>query len=82
MDDDIDTSNEWLLGDEVETQPNLMFDGDDLSWLDVDIASGAAQPTINTRSQAKKATTPAPIGLHHIHLLHLGLSLKQKLWQW
>ncbi|MCI31339.1 F-box protein, partial [Trifolium medium] len=38
MDDDIDTSNEWLLGDEGEAQPDLVFDGDDLSWLDVDIA--------------------------------------------
>jgi hypothetical protein len=61
MDDDID-GNEWLLGDEVEAQaqPDLVFDGDDLSWLDVDLASGVAEPTINTRSQAKTATTPAP----------------------
>ncbi|KAK2429465.1 hypothetical protein QL285_027902 [Trifolium repens] len=61
MDDDID-GNEWLLGDEVEAQaqPDLVFDDDDLSWLDVDLASGAAEPTINTRSQAKTATTPAP----------------------
>ncbi|WJX29351.1 hypothetical protein P8452_18003 [Trifolium repens] len=61
MDDDID-GNEWLLGDEVEAQAqsDLVFDGDDLSWLDVDLASGAAEPTINTRSQARTATTPAP----------------------
>jgi hypothetical protein len=59
LDDDID-GNEWLLGDEVEAPSDLVFDGDDLSWLDVDIASGAAEPTINTRSQANSATTPAP----------------------
>ncbi|MCI96209.1 hypothetical protein A2U01_0117509, partial [Trifolium medium] len=44
--------------------PDLVFDGDDLSWLDVDIASGDVEPTINTRRQValqqKKATTPAP----------------------
>ncbi|PNY14079.1 hypothetical protein L195_g010751, partial [Trifolium pratense] len=64
LDNEIDSSNEWLLGDEVEAQPDLVFDGDDLSWLDVDIASGAAKPTINTRKQValqqKKAATPAP----------------------
>ncbi|MCI92483.1 hypothetical protein A2U01_0113779, partial [Trifolium medium] len=45
-------------------QPDLVFDGDDLSWLDVDIASGIAEPTINTRrSQAtlqKKAVAHRP----------------------
>lgn len=66
MDDDFDTNNLWLLGGEDEAQPDnddMVFDGDDLSWLDVEIASGAAEPTINTRSQAtlqKKAPLPPP----------------------
>ncbi|XP_058755022.1 uncharacterized protein LOC131628172 [Vicia villosa] len=65
MEDDIDTTNLWLLGGEDEVQPDddMVFDGDDLSWLDVEIASGAVEPIINTRSQAalqKKATTAAP----------------------
>lgn len=66
MDDDIDTNNLWLLGGEGEAQPDnddMVFDGDDLSWLDVEIASGVAEPTINNRRQAtlqKKATAPPP----------------------
>ncbi|XP_050896545.1 uncharacterized protein LOC127103323 [Lathyrus oleraceus] len=66
MDDDIDTNNLWLLGGEGEAQldnDDMVFDGDDLSWLDVEIASGVAEPTINTRSQTtlqKKAIAPPP----------------------
>ncbi|KAI5413076.1 hypothetical protein KIW84_057630 [Lathyrus oleraceus] len=45
-----------------ETQPNLVFDGEDLSWLDVDIASGVAQPISNTRRKASlhKEVQPTP----------------------
>jgi hypothetical protein len=67
MDDDFDTHNLWLLGGEdeakLELENDMVFDGDDLSWLDVEAASGAAEPLVNTRSQAalqKKATAPPP----------------------
>ncbi|KAI5386093.1 hypothetical protein KIW84_072604 [Lathyrus oleraceus] len=55
-----------VVGGEDEAQPDnddMVFDGDDLSWLDVEVASGVAEPTINTRSQAtlqKKAVAPPP----------------------
>ncbi|XP_058768459.1 uncharacterized protein LOC131642205 [Vicia villosa] len=67
LEDDFDTHNLWLLGGEDEAQPkpdnDMVFDGEDLSWLDVEIASGAAEPAINTRSQAtlqKNAAAPPP----------------------
>lgn len=50
--DGIDTNSELLLGDELvkgETQSYLIFDGDDLSWLDVNIASGVAEPILYTK---------------------------------
>jgi hypothetical protein len=40
------------LGDEVEAQPDLVFPCD-FYWVDVNIASGVVEPTINTRSQTK-----------------------------
>jgi hypothetical protein len=78
--DDIDTSKEWLMGDEDsegQAQHDLVFDDDDFSWLDVEIAIGAAEPIINTRSQAafQKAAAPPP----NFHL-HLDLGQKQKEW--
>ncbi|XP_058767680.1 uncharacterized protein LOC131641396 [Vicia villosa] len=67
MEDDFDTRSLWLSGGEDETQPepdnDMVFDGEDLSWLDVEIASGAAEPAINTMSQAalqKNAAAPPP----------------------
>lgn len=66
MDDNIDINNLWLLEGKDEAQPDnddMVFDGDDLSWLDIEIASGVVELTINTRSQAvmqKKATAPPP----------------------
>jgi hypothetical protein len=61
----VDTSKEWLMGDEDsegQAQHDLVFDDDDFSWLDVEIAIGAAEPIINTRSQAafQKAAAPPP----------------------
>ncbi|XP_058775668.1 uncharacterized protein LOC131649941 [Vicia villosa] len=67
LEDDFDTHNLWLLGGEDEAQPepdnDMVFDGEDFSWLDVEIASGAAEPAINTRSQAtlqKNVAAPPP----------------------
>ncbi|XP_024632201.1 uncharacterized protein [Medicago truncatula] len=56
MDDpEINVGREWLLGDEVrvrEGQSEVVYDDDDLGLLDVEEASGAAEPIFNTRSQA------------------------------
>ncbi|RZB52142.1 hypothetical protein D0Y65_048538 [Glycine soja] len=63
---DIDNSNEWLLGElEGEEAGNdLVFDDDDdLNWLDVAEATGTGEPLQNTRSQTqinKAAAAPAP----------------------
>ena len=62
---DIDDSNEWLLGElEGEEAGNdLVFDDDDLNWLDVAEATGAGEPLQNTRSQThinKAAAALAP----------------------
>jgi hypothetical protein len=66
MDDlEINAGSEWLLGDEVHVrdgQSEVVYDDDDdLGWLDVEEATGAAEPLFNTRSQAalQKATTVA-----------------------
>ncbi|XP_025984520.1 uncharacterized protein [Glycine max] len=50
---DINDNNEWLLGElEGEEAGNdLVFDDDDLNWLDVAEATGAGEPLQNTRSQ-------------------------------
>lgn len=57
MDDpEINAGSLWLLGDEVRVrdgQSDVVFDDDDLNWLDVEEASGAAEPLFNTRSQAE-----------------------------
>jgi hypothetical protein len=43
--DDINGSSEWLLGDECRGgEGDVVYDDDDLGWLDVEIASGAAEP--------------------------------------
>lgn len=60
--DDINASSEWLLGDEAHVgQADTIYDDDDLDWLDVELASGAAEPVFNTRRQAAllKAATAA-----------------------
>ncbi|KAG4912624.1 hypothetical protein JHK86_053057 [Glycine max] len=62
---DIDDSNEWLLGElEGEEAGNdLVFDDDDLNWLDVAEATGVGEPLQNTRSQThinKAAAVLAP----------------------
>uniref|UniRef100_A0A0R0HS56 BED-type domain-containing protein n=1 Tax=Glycine max TaxID=3847 RepID=A0A0R0HS56_SOYBN len=62
---DIDDSNEWLLGElEGEEAGNdLVFDDDDLNSLDVAEATGAGEPLQNTRSQThinKAAAALAP----------------------
>ncbi|KAH1232957.1 hypothetical protein GmHk_09G025506 [Glycine max] len=62
---DIDDSNEWLLGElEGEEAGNdLVFDDDDLNWLDVAEATGAGEPLQNIRSQThinKAAAVLAP----------------------
>ncbi|KAH1220913.1 hypothetical protein GmHk_12G034441 [Glycine max] len=62
---DIDDSNEWLLGEleGEEASNDLVFDDDDLNWLDVAEATGAGEPLQNTRSQThinKAAVALAP----------------------
>ncbi|RZB75263.1 hypothetical protein D0Y65_033937 [Glycine soja] len=62
---DIDDSNEWLLGEleGEEASNDLVFDDDDLNWLDVAEATGAGEPLQNTRSQThinKAAAALAP----------------------
>ena len=62
---DIDDSNEWLLGvlEGEEAGNDLVFDDDDLNWLDVAEATRAGEPLKNTRSQTqinKAAAAPAP----------------------
>ncbi|XP_038998063.1 uncharacterized protein LOC120123186 [Hibiscus syriacus] len=50
--DDIDESNEWLLGrmdEDEEENEDYVFDDDDLTWKDVGIASGAYERDHNTR---------------------------------
>ena len=60
---DIDDSNEWLMGrmeDEGVVEDDLVFEGDDLTWGDVERASGAEELRVYTRAKATKTTTPKP----------------------
>ena len=62
---DIDESNEWLVGemggDEVAAE-ELVFDDDTLTWGDVANVVGAGEPITYTRQQTKmkKKTTSRP----------------------
>ncbi|GKU89252.1 hypothetical protein SLEP1_g3416 [Rubroshorea leprosula] len=59
---EIDFDNEWLVGEsgEVEDAHNdLVFENDNLTWGDVERASGAREIRTYTRGQAKKNTTAA-----------------------
>ena len=70
--DDIDESNEWLLGEmsaesSMNVEDELVFDDDDdgLTWGVVARATGVGEPRKNTRFQAKsrassKASTSQP----------------------
>ena len=54
--DDIDESNEWLIGKMgvdpfVEANDELVFEDDDLTWGDVSSAVGVKEPLRNIRSQ-------------------------------
>jgi hypothetical protein len=55
------------LGDEVEAQPDLVFPCD-FYWVDVNIASGVVEPTINTRSQTTLILTYLCIFLKELFL--------------
>ena len=60
---DIDDSNEWLMGkmeDEGVVEDDLVFEGDDLTWGDVARASGAEELRVYTRAKASKTPTPKP----------------------
>ncbi|KAD0994772.1 hypothetical protein E3N88_43436 [Mikania micrantha] len=50
--EDIDDSNEWLMGrmEDDDSDDELIFTGEDLSWRDVSEASGAHEPFYATRS--------------------------------
>ena len=70
--DDIDESNEWLLGEmgaepSMNVEDELVFDDDDdgLTWSVVARAAGVGEPRKNTRFQTKsrvssKASTSQP----------------------
>ncbi|KAH6764019.1 hAT dimerization domain-containing protein / transposase-like protein [Perilla frutescens var. frutescens] len=57
--DDIDESNEWLIGkmNEDNEVEDLVFDGDDLTWNVVSRATGADDPPYSTRRASKTTTT-------------------------
>ncbi|XP_057453898.1 uncharacterized protein LOC130745584 [Lotus japonicus] len=56
--DDIDKSNEWLVGtmdeDGNDAENDRVFPNDDLTWDVVYQASGIGEPTINTRRRTRK----------------------------
>ncbi|CAM8978732.1 unnamed protein product [Rhodiola kirilowii] len=53
---EIDESNEWLIGRmEEEKDDDLVFDNYPLTWAMVDKASGASEPYYFSRSKAKQA---------------------------
>lgn len=60
---DIDESNEWLMGrlDEENGEDNdFVFDEEDgLTWKDVAIASGAGEPRYKSRLQTKATSSQA-----------------------
>ncbi|KAL4574929.1 hypothetical protein LXL04_021769 [Taraxacum kok-saghyz] len=56
--DEIDESNEWLMGEmEEDIDGNRVFEGEDLTWDLVEEASGVNEPVFQTR--ASKGRTPA-----------------------
>jgi hypothetical protein len=55
---DIDESNEWLVG---KMEEECVFEGDDLNWDDVALASGAEEPSKTTRASSSKSTDSTPI---------------------
>ncbi|KAH6793046.1 hAT dimerization domain-containing protein / transposase-like protein [Perilla frutescens var. hirtella] len=61
--DDIDESNEWLIGKMNEDNSNevedLVFEGDDLTWNVVSRATGANEPAYGTRGASKTTKTIA-----------------------
>jgi len=51
--DDIDDSNEWLIGktnEENDEENEYVFSDDDLTWQEVARAAGAGEPAYNSRS--------------------------------
>lgn len=56
--DNIDDSNDWLVGEigedgEVPAEDELVFEDDNLTWGVVNEASGAGEPTRVTRQQTR-----------------------------
>lgn len=50
---EIDDSNEWLMGrmkGDCEDGDDLVYVGEDLTWADVERASGANEPSYSTRA--------------------------------
>ena len=62
--EDVDESNEWLLGtmDENSEEEDLVFEGDDLTWSAVSRATEANEPTYATRgvSRVRRDAPVAP----------------------
>ena len=62
--DDIDDSNEWLVGEmgrpREDAEDELVFDDDHLTWGDVANVTGVAEPITYTRRQTRLMTTPVP----------------------
>ncbi|XP_058179305.1 uncharacterized protein LOC131298048 [Rhododendron vialii] len=55
---DIDESNEWLAR---KMEEEAVFEGDDLNWNDVALASRAEEPRKTTRASSSKSTDSTPI---------------------
>lgn len=64
--DDIDESNEWLMGRLDDDEGNdFVFDEDErLTWQDVATASGAGEARYNYRSQTQAAASVNKKGKH------------------
>ncbi|XP_073024697.1 uncharacterized protein [Primulina eburnea] len=54
--DDIDDSNEWLMGGLDNEENNLVFGDDDLTWGDVGRAAGVGEPIYGFRSRASSSS--------------------------
>ena len=77
--DDIDESNEWLVGkmsgatDEENAEDEMVFvdDSDGLTWGVMAKASGVGEPTRNTRNQTKSMKSKGSTSTSQLHLKDL-----------
>ncbi|KAJ7977288.1 HAT transposon superfamily protein [Quillaja saponaria] len=64
---DIDDSNKWLIGRIEEEQNDLVYSDDDLTWLDVSVASGADEGRSNTRVTSRTFMSSSSTTKNHAH---------------